>query len=71
MDTSGKIRELQNEELPKQNEMLLTREQARELAMRSPKKRKNWMRNQSCSCGSGKKFKKCCWAKVARLGKET
>jgi len=24
-------------------------------------KRKNWMRNRLCPCGSGKKFKKCCW----------
>lgn len=25
--------------------------------------RKNWMRNKPCICGSGKKFKKCCWSK--------
>ena len=23
-------------------------------------------RNQPCPCGSGKKFKKCCWAKYAK-----
>ena len=23
--------------------------------------RKNWMRNKKCPCGSGVKFKKCCW----------
>jgi len=23
--------------------------------------RKNWMRNKPCICGSGEKFKKCCW----------
>lgn len=26
-------------------------------------RRKNWMRNKPCPCGSGKKFKKCCWTK--------
>ena len=26
--------------------------------------RKGWMRNKPCPCGSGKKFKKCCWNKV-------
>jgi uncharacterized protein YecA (UPF0149 family) len=25
--------------------------------------RKNSMRNKPCGCGSGKKFKKCCWNK--------
>jgi uncharacterized protein YecA (UPF0149 family) len=24
-------------------------------------KRRGWMRNQPCPCGSGKKFKKCHW----------
>jgi len=28
--------------------------------------RKNWMRNKPCVCGSGKKFKKCCWAKYSK-----
>ena len=28
-------------------------------------KRKNWMRNKPCICGSQKKFKKCCWGKYA------
>ena len=28
-------------------------------------KRKNWMRNKPCPCKSGKKFKKCCWGKLA------
>jgi len=26
---------------------------------------KNSLRNQPCPCGSGYKFKKCCWSKVA------
>lgn len=28
------------------------------------RRRKNHMRNKPCLCGSGKKFKKCCWSKV-------
>ena len=32
----------------------------------SPEKRKGWMRNKPCLCGSGKKFKKCCWNKITR-----
>ena len=24
-------------------------------------RRKGWMRNRPCPCGSGTKFKKCCW----------
>jgi len=66
MDTSGRIRELAEAEMPKVNEMLLSEEQAMELKMRSPKKRKNWMRNQPCTCGSGRKFKKCCWSRVSK-----
>ncbi len=26
--------------------------------------KKGWMRNCKCICGSGKKFKKCCWDKI-------
>lgn len=28
-------------------------------------RRKNYMRNHQCVCGSGKKFKKCCWSKYS------
>ncbi len=28
-------------------------------------RRKNWMRNQPCICGSGLKFKNCCWSKYS------
>ncbi len=27
--------------------------------------RKNSMRNKTCPCKSGKKFKHCCWAKLS------
>ncbi|WGV98843.1 SEC-C metal-binding domain-containing protein [Vibrio sp. YMD68] len=41
----------------------LTEEQATELAPLEPYKRKGRMRNKPCPCGSGNKFKDCCWAK--------
>lgn len=28
-------------------------------------RRKNYMRNKPCPCNSGKKFKKCCWSRLA------
>ena len=30
----------------------------------SKKSRKGWMRNRPCICGSGRKFKVCCWGKL-------
>lgn len=41
----------------------ITEEEADTLKSKSKSQRKNWMRNRPCPCGSGKKFKKCCWAK--------
>lgn len=70
MDTSGNIRELLKNEQPADNEMELTREQANSLKRKSFKGRKNWMRNRLCTCGSGKKFKRCCWYKLARISKK-
>ena len=67
MNTSGNIRYLDEDESPKENEMLLSDLQAKGLIRQSPKVRKNWMRNKPCTCGSGKKMKKCCWYKLARL----
>lgn len=66
MDTSGNIRRLAEDERPRLNEVALSDEQVMELARRSKRKRKNWMRNRPCSCGSGKKFKRCCWSTVAK-----
>lgn len=66
MDTSGLIRYLAADEDAKSNEMLLTEEQAVTLKRKPVAKRKAWMRNQPCICGSGKKFKKCCWAKATQ-----
>ncbi len=37
----------------------------RSLAGKLRIKHKNSKRNLPCPCGSGKKFKKCCWYKVA------
>ncbi len=36
-------------------------EQRAALELMGNGRRKNYMRNQPCVCGSGKKFKKCCW----------
>ncbi len=39
----------------------LSDRQFEELKPMGRKQRKGYMRNQPCICGSGKKFKKCCW----------
>lgn len=39
----------------------LTDEQYEETKDMMPEQRKGYMRNQACPCGSGRKFKKCCW----------
>ena len=41
----------------------LTDKQYKELTPMKAHQRKGYMRNQPCVCGSGKKFKKCCWSK--------
>jgi|WetSurMetagenome_2_1015567.scaffolds.fasta_scaffold03374_2 hypothetical protein len=66
MDTSGKIRYITPENPATSSMMPLTDEQATILEKQSLGKRKNWMRNQPCLCGSGKKFKKCCWTKATK-----
>jgi len=43
----------------------LTDRQHEELKPLGAAQRKGFMRNQPCICGSGKKFKKCCWNKYA------
>ncbi|HEC12293.1 MAG TPA: hypothetical protein ENI80_03445 [Acidiferrobacteraceae bacterium] len=41
----------------------LTPRQYEDLKPMGNTKRKGYMRNQPCVCGSGKKFKRCCWSK--------
>ena len=48
----------------------LTTEEEQELKLQSLPRRKGWMKNKPCPCGSGEKFKKCCWAKAARFGRK-
>lgn len=43
----------------------LTETETQELQHLSKPKRKGYMRNQPCVCGSGEKFKKCCWRKFS------
>lgn len=37
------------------------------LTRQNAHKRKGWMRNQPCPCGSGKKFKQCHWGKTGEF----
>ena len=41
--------------------IVITEEQFETLKPMSFSGRKGWMRNRQCNCGSGKKFKNCCW----------
>lgn len=41
----------------------LTDDEYNEFKPLDKKVRKNKMRNKLCLCGSGKKFKNCCWSK--------
>lgn len=41
----------------------LTSTQEEKLRPMGATRRKNYMRNQPCVCGSKKKFKRCCWSK--------
>ena len=50
-------------DLDKDELIPLSKDENRILSNVSPKARKGWMRNKPCICGSGKKFKKCCWSK--------
>jgi len=43
----------------------LSKEDAEELKPYTRSMRKNTMRNKPCVCGSGIKFKKCCWGQYA------
>ena len=61
----GEMSNTQRKMLMKKGLVELSDEEAIELSTLSNKKRKGWMRNQPCVCGSDKKFKKCCWSKFA------
>lgn len=50
-------RELDRELVP------ISEDEASELERLPPRVRKNKMRNKRCLCGSGVKFKRCCWSK--------
>ncbi len=41
----------------------LSESEFEELEPLDPPQRKNKMRNKPCRCGSGIKFKRCCWSK--------
>lgn len=69
---TGEIHRFENQEqLEKYQEAIkkrlipLTEEEAEILKHLPRRVRKNNMRNKPCICGSGKKFKKCCWGTFA------
>lgn len=68
MDTRGNIYRMTDEERRAFEQMRdaplipLDDSEAKELEPMSKSKRKGYMRNKPCLCGSGKKFKKCCWS---------
>lgn len=49
---------------PDEFEMPLTKEEGKVMKRMSMPRRKNKLRNIPCPCGSGKKFKKCCWSRA-------
>lgn len=77
MDTSGHIHHMTEEEAKEMLEnnndmdkMMLSDIEAEMLQKKSLRFRKNWMRNKPCICGSGKKFKKCCWSTITKMKME-
>jgi uncharacterized protein YecA (UPF0149 family) len=71
MDTRGNLYQLTDQERRDMERMhnkpLIPIEgsEYRELEPMTRGRRKNTMRNKPCLCGSGKKFKKCCWSNYA------
>jgi len=63
MNPMGNVRLLKPGEEVQEGEIELTMTEAKKQIGQTRKKRKNWMRNTPCKCGSGKKYKKCCWSK--------
>ena len=63
---TGRIYEMTaNVERPGKRLAAISERQHEELKLMGNTQRKNYMRNQPCVCGSGKKFKRCCWSKYA------
>jgi uncharacterized protein YecA (UPF0149 family) len=62
MDTEGNLYWADMKEAAEKNLIPLTEDDYKSLVPMTKNKRKNHMRNKPCVCGSGKKFKKCCWS---------
>ena len=68
MDTRGNLYRFTDEELSQMESeqrrrlIPLSEREHAELEPMAKAERKNNMRNKPCLCGSGKKFKKCCWS---------
>jgi uncharacterized protein YecA (UPF0149 family) len=52
-----------DEEMKEKGYVRITEKEAEQLSKKDKPKRKNYMRNKPCPCGSEKKFKRCCWNK--------
>lgn len=63
--TEAQQRELSQADLWRAERLIgLSEMQTKTLSKANANQRKGWMRNQPCPCGSGKKFKKCCFYKT-------
>jgi uncharacterized protein YecA (UPF0149 family) len=60
----GAAAEIMRRELEQDGRQLLplSEREHEELKPLGARHRKNKMRNKPCVCGSGKKFKRCCWS---------
>lgn len=64
---AGEVARIMQRQLEQQGRQLLpiSEREHKELKPLGAKHRKNRMRNKPCICGSGKKFKRCCWSAFA------
>ena len=60
---TGEIKEFDDSMLIEKPWVPIRDEDLTKVKHMSKDRRKNWMRNKPCVCGSGRKFKKCCWHK--------
>jgi uncharacterized protein YecA (UPF0149 family) len=64
MQSNGDIVFVPDDEPAPKYAIPMTKRQVELIQGETPRVRKNWMKNQPCFCGSGKKVKHCCWSKI-------
>jgi len=62
MDGSEKISQEQFDKM-REDLVRVDKRDLETLMTMHPEMSKSWMRNKPCPCGSGSKFKKCCWGR--------